>query len=144
MIRELQWRRALALARAHKHEWSFWAQGLPVPESWEQAYQCWLHWESPNAFRGLGPSPNHTSRSGRISWEVKDDGATIVSIRRPVYPLGSCCEPRKTGQHCWCGTVVLRGHWDSAGNLPKLVVEGDYTSAHERALKKCLEAIHAE
>lgn len=159
MIHKLQWKRAVALATAHSHDWATWAAGcsksvwwdsipapvpIPVPESWEAAYEAWQDWDSPFVYPGLGPSPVHTTGTGRCVWHVRDDGTTIVSICRPMYPLGSCCENRRTGAACFCSQVVLRGYWDSEGSPMVVTVEGDYLERHWDALTTCEFALYGQ
>lgn len=182
-ITPIQWRRALALASAHRHGWADWAQGyhagklarraayaawrdssstdnpsdlewvdiedasiaarvpVPVPSTWDEAVLMFAR-DGVSGPCGLGesPSPKHTTGTGRTSWHVASDGTVDISISRPLYPLGSCCEARGQDGYCDCGVVVLRSLISPAGEVHTEVL-GDAQERHHEALEICLKAI---
>lgn len=185
-ITELQWQRALALARAHNHGWASWADGYDAAQcAWADAYAAW-HASSPGALippdsqweelerildarvpvpvpptwedaalafeaggtpgpcgRGVYPWRGHITATGRTSWDVAPDGTVEITISRPLYPLGSCCEARREGEQCDCGVVVLRSTVAPDGTV-RAEVLGDAQERHHDALEFCIAALTRE
>lgn len=124
-VTPIQFRRAQALARAHEHEWGdvdVIVNGGPDPrqsspgtpkvlltlpaskESVSEAIEAALvpHRSMP----GIGFGVAHTTRTGRLSWEVHPSGAVDLDVRRPGATL---CALRRLGdaaKTAWHGVGV--------------------------------------
>lgn len=79
---------ALALALEHGHSWANFAIRLPDGSlDLEATEAAQLEGERDRAMSGLRPSLSHVTTTGRLRWEVSENGTVKIEMRRPLAAI---------------------------------------------------------